>query len=178
MSASTLHLGIFYMPQIYDMGLHFPSEGRRAGYFFALKNPTVSAGFEPANLGTRDQHATSRPPKPLCLLCYTPGVWNRIKLAFVLPCGRLKDLLQLSCSLYNQKIKQIAVLKFPLRPSLSFSYFIRCSYDVSHWQRSKALPDYGRCTSLSSVPRKSLCSPNLCAPPGISALQSVSNRHL
>jgi len=30
----------------------------------ALKNPTASAGFEPANLGTKGQHATSRPPKP------------------------------------------------------------------------------------------------------------------
>ena len=29
--------------------------------FFALKNPTVLARFEPANLGTKDQHATSRP---------------------------------------------------------------------------------------------------------------------
>ena len=35
------------------------------GFFFALKNKTASAGFEPANLGTKDQHATSRPPKPL-----------------------------------------------------------------------------------------------------------------
>ena len=32
--------------------------------FFALKNPTASVGFEPANLGTKGQHATSRPPKP------------------------------------------------------------------------------------------------------------------
>ena len=32
-----------------------------------LKNPTASAGFEPANLGTKGQHATSRPPKPLYL---------------------------------------------------------------------------------------------------------------
>jgi len=32
--------------------------------FFALKNPTASAGFEPANLGTKGQHATSRPLKP------------------------------------------------------------------------------------------------------------------
>jgi hypothetical protein len=31
--------------------------------FFALKNPTCLAGFEPANLGTKGQHATSRPPK-------------------------------------------------------------------------------------------------------------------
>ena len=35
--------------------------------FFALKNPTASAGFEPANLGTKGQHATSRPPKPIIL---------------------------------------------------------------------------------------------------------------
>ena len=33
--------------------------------FFALKNPTASAGFEPTNLGTKGQHATLRPPKPL-----------------------------------------------------------------------------------------------------------------
>jgi len=45
--------------------LYFPSEGRRAEDFFALEYPTVSAGFEPANLGTKGQHATSRPPKPL-----------------------------------------------------------------------------------------------------------------
>ena len=37
---------------------------------FALKNPTSSAGFEPANLGTKDQHATPRPPKPLCRYYY------------------------------------------------------------------------------------------------------------
>ena len=35
--------------------------------FSALKNPTTSAGFEPANLGTKAQHATSRPPKPLII---------------------------------------------------------------------------------------------------------------
>jgi hypothetical protein len=34
--------------------------------FFALKNPTASVGFEPANLGTRGQHAKSRPPKTCC----------------------------------------------------------------------------------------------------------------
>ena len=36
--------------------------------FFRPKNPTASAGFEPAKLGTKGQHATPRPPKPLhCL---------------------------------------------------------------------------------------------------------------
>ena len=36
---------------------HETDEGRRAEDFFALKNPTASAGFEPANLGTKGQHA-------------------------------------------------------------------------------------------------------------------------
>ena len=69
----------------WDKRLYFPSEGRRAEDFFALKNPTAWAGFEPANLGTKGQHATSRPPKPLnsrilsvflnvCELCFTAHV--------------------------------------------------------------------------------------------------------
>ena len=33
--------------------------------FFRPENPTASAVFEPANLGTKGQHATSRPPKML-----------------------------------------------------------------------------------------------------------------
>jgi hypothetical protein len=45
--------------------VYFPSEGKRAEDFFALKNPTASARFEPANLGTKGQHATPRPPKSL-----------------------------------------------------------------------------------------------------------------
>ena len=51
----------------WDKSLYFPSEGRRAEDFFVLKNPTASARFEPAKLGTKGQHATSRPPKPLKL---------------------------------------------------------------------------------------------------------------
>ena len=49
----------------WDKQLYLPSEGRRAEDFFALKNPTASAAVERANLGTKGQHATSRPPKPL-----------------------------------------------------------------------------------------------------------------
>ena len=37
----------------WDRQLYFPSEGRCAGDFFALKNPADLVGFEPANLGTR-----------------------------------------------------------------------------------------------------------------------------
>jgi hypothetical protein len=44
----------------WDRRLYFPSEGRSAEDIFALKKPTASAGFEPANLGTKDQHATYR----------------------------------------------------------------------------------------------------------------------
>ena len=35
--------------------------------FFRPKNPTASAGLEPANLGTKGQHATPIPPKPLSI---------------------------------------------------------------------------------------------------------------
>ena len=57
----------------WDRRLYFPSEGRRAeDFFFALKNPTASVGFEPANLGTKGQHATSRPPKPLLFHLFSP----------------------------------------------------------------------------------------------------------
>ena len=55
----------------WDRRLYFPSEGRRAEDFFALKNPTASVGFEPANLDTKGQHATSRPPKPLSVCYFT-----------------------------------------------------------------------------------------------------------
>ena len=47
------------------------------GFFFVLKNPTASVGFEPANLGTKGQHATSRPPKPL-LICICSHVLTKI----------------------------------------------------------------------------------------------------
>ena len=49
----------------WDKRIYFPSEGRRAEDFFALKNPMTSVVFEPVNLGTKGQHANSRPPKPL-----------------------------------------------------------------------------------------------------------------
>ena len=43
-----------------DKRLYFPSERRHAEDFFALKNPTVSARFEPANLGTKGQHKVAQ----------------------------------------------------------------------------------------------------------------------
>jgi hypothetical protein len=49
----------------WDRRLYFPSEGRHAEDLFVLKNPTASAGFEPAKSDIRGQHATPRPPKLL-----------------------------------------------------------------------------------------------------------------
>jgi hypothetical protein len=62
-----VNLGIFYMPQIYNMGPTALLPLRRKAYwgFFHPKNPTASVGFEPANLGTKGQHTTPRPPKPI-----------------------------------------------------------------------------------------------------------------
>jgi hypothetical protein len=44
----------------WDRRLYFPSEGRHAVEFFRPKNPTASAGFKPAMLGTRGQHANTK----------------------------------------------------------------------------------------------------------------------
>ena len=48
-----------------------PFQRRRAEDFFALKNPTTSAGVEPANLGTKGQHATSRPLDSGIIIVFT-----------------------------------------------------------------------------------------------------------
>ena len=54
-----MHPGFFYMPQICDMGqiilLPFRRKACR-GFLSPFKNPTDSAGFEPANLGIRGQN--------------------------------------------------------------------------------------------------------------------------
>jgi hypothetical protein len=55
------------MPQICDMG---PTALLLAEDFSALKNPTASAGFEPANLGTRGQHANSNTTEAASLRYY------------------------------------------------------------------------------------------------------------
>ena len=69
----------------WDKRLYFPSEGRRAEDFFALKDPTASAGFEPANLGTKGQHATTRPPKPLLVVWYRDSEENPVPLPLCPP---------------------------------------------------------------------------------------------
>ena len=41
----------------WDRFFYFLSGGRHAEDFYTRKNPTASAGFEPANFGARGQHA-------------------------------------------------------------------------------------------------------------------------
>jgi len=50
------------MPQIYDMGptALLPLRRKACCGYFSPKNPTASAGFEPANLGSKGQHAIPR----------------------------------------------------------------------------------------------------------------------
>jgi hypothetical protein len=52
------HLGIVYLPQIYGFTSP-PKKGMLR--IVSPENPTASAGFEPANLGTRGQHAKKLP---------------------------------------------------------------------------------------------------------------------
>jgi hypothetical protein len=57
---------------------------RKAGWgFFRPKNPTALAGFEPANLGTKGQHTTSRPPKPLSLLIRKKNIYIYLFFPFI-----------------------------------------------------------------------------------------------
>ena len=97
----------------WDKRFYFPSEGRCAEDFFALKNPTASAGFEPANFGTKGRHATSRPPRPLSLVVSNSVAYSRSKSG---PKGsrklRLSDLKKISrskwlgCQTYSQLSQQ------------------------------------------------------------------------
>jgi hypothetical protein len=58
-ATSTVIVGFFYMPKSCDMGQTalLPLRRKVCWGFFRPKNPTVSAGFEPVNLGTRSKQA-------------------------------------------------------------------------------------------------------------------------
>jgi hypothetical protein len=100
------------------------------------------------------------------LLCYTPRAWNRIKLTAVLPRGRLKDLLQLSCIFIQPNNKTNCCFKVPTQAKLEL-FYLRPMFvlrvTLATFCDSKALPECGCCTSLSSAPRTSVRSPHLCA---------------
>ena len=116
----------------WDQRLYFPSEGRRAEDFFALKNPTALAGFEPATVGTKGQHATLRPPKPLFIeICHHNsfkstryGCWQRYKNSFFH--------LQMDHIFFSYPYSII----FIFMPSLASTIF------VSTWQTTFGISEY------------------------------------
>ena len=69
-ATSTVSVGIFYMPLIYDMGQTalLPLRRKACWGFFRPKNPKASAGFEPANLGTRASYTYVRTVFPVQVL--------------------------------------------------------------------------------------------------------------
>jgi hypothetical protein len=85
----------------WDQQLYFPSELSRAEDFFALKNPTASARFEPPNLGTKGQHATPRPLKPHS----SPTVLRYVMTANVVP---------IKWNFYTRESKQLRSMLRPL----------------------------------------------------------------
>jgi hypothetical protein len=82
MSTSTLHFRVLLhavnIRQWTDVFTSSPKD------FFALKNPTVSAEFEPANLGAKGQHSTPRPPKPYNLLSESFLILSRIERGIII----------------------------------------------------------------------------------------------
>ena len=50
--------------QTRDPQLEVPPGGLVLRIFTSWKNPSISAGFEPVNLGSGGEHVTSRPPRP------------------------------------------------------------------------------------------------------------------
>ena len=70
------------MPQIYIMGptALLPLRRKACWGFFRPNYPKASTGFEPANLGTKGQHGTPRPLKPLITWMYKIIIYSVIAL--------------------------------------------------------------------------------------------------
>ena len=69
---------------------------------FCLKNPTVSAGFEPANLGSKGQYSTPRTHKPITFficnkIVYLKGNILRSYKVIIRPCKKTDQ----SCIMFH-----------------------------------------------------------------------------
>jgi hypothetical protein len=53
-------------------GFTSPQKGEVQGIFIDLKNPSPSAGFEPANLGSNGNHVTTRLYESQCVTNHWP----------------------------------------------------------------------------------------------------------
>ena len=87
-------LRIFNEPEISDSGppqVKVPPVGLLLRIFTSWKNPSTSARFEPANLGSRGEHVTPRPPRPILnnlnsitysILSFLVHLWERSWIVF------------------------------------------------------------------------------------------------
>jgi hypothetical protein len=106
----------------WDQRVYFPSEERRAEDFFALKNLTASARFEPANLGTEGRHATCRPPKPL--LSVSPYTLRyRLKTQLRGMSEQFKYVSQKVCDIWNTHSNHYSKIKLLLSAVQITAYF-------------------------------------------------------
>ena len=66
------YFSCFNEPEISDSEpmAYRPSQKTSAQDFYILKNPSTSAGFEPANLGPKGEYITPRPPRQLIATLY------------------------------------------------------------------------------------------------------------
>jgi len=102
--------------------------------FFHPKNPTTSAGCQPANLGTKGQHATSRPPKPLALSLSTKMT-------------ELSQSLELVCSSFRSFNRTLrSALRYIHRPTGLSSVLAQRAL-----QKVPVLATWFSCTELKSV---------------------------
>jgi len=85
MTTSTLFRDLLHAANLRHGTDGFTSPAKEGVIFSPQKTPTATAGFEPANLGTKGQHATPRPPKPL------------LKYIHILKFEWLKTILQDNC---------------------------------------------------------------------------------
>jgi hypothetical protein len=107
--------------------------------FFRPKNSTALAGCEPANLGTKGPHSTSRPPKPL--------YYDLVTLLFLqVSCGRTQTLLRI-----RDAVSQPAICRKSRRGLTSFMYRVVLSSWVNTywrlWETSSILLSYCYCIS-------------------------------
>ena len=93
---------------------------RKANWgFFRPKNPTALAGFEPPNMGTKGQHATSRPPKPLRL-----KYWRTPRSSILLEKATGRRLVRKFCAFYGTRTF-IITFTTARHPSLSWARSIQ-----------------------------------------------------
>ena len=127
----------------WDRRLYFPSVGEGAEEFFALKNPMASAGFEPANMGTKGHQATSRPPKPLSHIvgnCWT-WWWPLSRPKHVV---QLTILLRIYCCVFHFLTLYLPIYSFNMVRIFN-SLFYRCFLPSS--VSRTPLPALSRCSN-------------------------------